>query len=351
MTNRETVLRAIRFERPDRIPMSFWINPSCWHHYPHEALFELMETHPLLFPDFRRPEGQYVPDIHPVARKGVPFTDDFGCIWETVDDGITGTVTGHPLADWQAFASYHFPDPAVCTGLGPIDWERTKTDVAAAKARGELTFGGLRHGHTFLQLCDLRGYQHLLYDMADEAPLLDALTERLEAFNAYQVDRYVEAGVDIMGYAEDLGMQKGPMLSPEQFRRYIKPSYQRLMKPAREKGIIVHMHSDGDLHDLVDDLIDGGVEVINLQDLVNGIDWIADRFAGRICVELDIDRQAITFGGTAAQIDELIRTEVTRIGRREGGLMMIYGMYPGIPLENAKALMDAMERHMFHFAG
>jgi hypothetical protein len=41
-------------------------------------------------------------------------------------------------------------------------------------------------------------------------------------------------------------------------------------------------------------LVDGGVEVIKLQDLVNGIDWIADKFAGHTCIELDIDRQDIT---------------------------------------------------------
>jgi hypothetical protein len=89
-------------------------------------------------------------------------------------------------------------------------------------------------------------------------------------------------------------MQIGPMLSPDHFRTYIKPSYQRLMQPARDKGLVVHMHSDGDIRDLVDDIIDGGVEVINLQDLVNGVDWIADRFAGKVCVDLDIDRQDIT---------------------------------------------------------
>lgn len=45
------------------------------------------------------------------------------------------------------------------------------------------------------------------------------------------------------------------------------------------------MHSDGDIRTVVDDLIDGGVEVINLQDLINGIDWIADKFAGRTCID------------------------------------------------------------------
>ncbi|MFZ2146638.1 MAG: hypothetical protein WAV28_05400, partial [Sedimentisphaerales bacterium] len=46
----ENTLRAIRFERPEHIPVIFWINPACWHHYPKHALFELMAEHRLLFP-------------------------------------------------------------------------------------------------------------------------------------------------------------------------------------------------------------------------------------------------------------------------------------------------------------
>ena len=66
------------------------------------------------------------------------------------------------------------------------------------------------------------------------------------------------------------------MISPEMFYKYIKPSYERLMKPAIDSGCIVHMHSDGHIHELIEGLIDGGVAVLNLQDLVNGVDWIRD---------------------------------------------------------------------------
>jgi len=111
----------------------------------------------------------------------------------------------------------------------------------------------------------------------------------------------------------------------------------------------VHMHSDGQIRDLLEDLIGGGVNALNLQDLVNGIDWIKDNLAGRVCIDLDIDRQRVTPSGTPKQIDALIREEVTKLGSKEGGLMMIYGLYPGVPLENVKALMDAMERYAgFH---
>ena len=86
--------------------------------------------------------------------------------------------------------------------------------------------------------------------------------------------------------------------------------------------------------------------VINLQDLVNGIDWIKQRFRGKLCVDLDIDRQSVTVYGTPKQIDELIRTEVEALATPQGGLTMIFGLYPGTPLENVSALMDAMERYM-----
>ena len=84
------------------------------------------------------------------------------------------------------------------------------------------------------------------------------------------------------------------------------------------------------------------MQILNLQDLVNGLDWIQANLKGKVCIDLDIDRQKITPYGTPEDIDRLIRKEVEMIGSREGGMMMIYGLYPGVPLENVKALMDAM---------
>jgi uroporphyrinogen decarboxylase len=347
MTPGENLRRTVRFEGPDWIPMTFHINGACWQHYPPAALRELMADHPLLFPgcDPERPAG---PVFSPVQRKDAPFRDPWGCVWSTSMDGITGCVTTHPLADWAAFESYRLPDPERTDGLVPIDWKEVAGEMRAAKGRGEVAQASLRHGHTFMQLCDLRGYENLLFDMADGEPRLASLIDRLETFNLALVRRYIEAGAEWLSYPEDLGMQTGPMLSPQLFREYIKPTYQRLIAPARAAGCIIHMHSDGDIRTLAEDLIEGGVEVLNLQDLVNGIDWIAGTLKGRVCIDLDIDRQKVTRFGTPAQIDALIRKEVETLGDRKGGLMLIYGLYPGVPLENVRALVEAMERYAGH---
>lgn len=337
--------RAIFFEKPDYIPMRFGINDSCWHHYPQEWLIEQMLRHPLLFPNFEPPKLPFMPNYGVYARKDEPFTDDFGCLWVTADDGITGTVVKHPLADWDAYKEYVFPNPECQMGIGSIDWDDTKKCLQERRARGEFVSAGLRHGHTFLQLSDMRGYTNLLYDMMDEEPLLWDLIERLEAFNHEIVRHYLEIGVDIIEFPEDLGMQVGPMLSPEQFRKYIKPSYSRMMQSARDKGVPIHMHSDGDIRTLVDDLVDSGVAIVNLQDQVNGIDWIQANLKGRVCVDLDIDRQNVTVFGTPKDIDQLIHDEVEALACPDGGLCMIYGMYPGMPMENVVAVMDAMERY------
>jgi hypothetical protein len=353
----QNTLRAIRFDKPDYIPTVFWINPACWYHYEPEPLFGLMAEHRILFgypqsgvpPDFS-PERRIVPELAPWEIAGKPYTDAWGCVWETTDNGITGTVTQHPLADWGALQHFAPPDPAVTNGMAPVDWSHVKREILAAKTQGKHGVGSLEHGHAFQRLCYLRGYENLLLDMTDGDPRLRRLIEMVEDFSMGIVRRYVDAGVTMMCYPEDLGMQVGPLLSPQNFRTYIKPMYEHLMAPVRKAGCLVHMHSDGDIRDLVDDLLGSGVDALNLQDLVNGIDWIADNLKGRVCIDLDIDRQQVTRFGSPDQIDHLIRQEVEMLGSPEGGLMMIYGLYPGVPLENVKALMDAMAKYATLYA-
>ncbi len=345
MTRKENYFKCVRFERPDHIPVNGHINAACWNHYSHDQLFDLCESHPIVFPDFKRPEAGWQPAYGCNQKAGEPYTDDWGCVWETPEDGITGTVTGHPLADWSAFDNYQPPDPEKSNGLCAVDWTAARDIFTESQKSGRLYHASLPHGHTFLRITDIRGYENTIFDMADDEPRLYRLIEMVTEFNLALVNRYMEWGVDLMCYPEDLGMQVGPMLSPPHLRKYFKPSYTRVMAPAKERGIIVQMHSDGDIRDLLPDLIDSGVQSINPQDLVNGIEWLKKNLKGKINIDLDIDRQKVTRFGTPKEIDSLIRHEVEELGSRQGGLTLGWGMYPGIPIENARAVFDAMEKY------
>jgi hypothetical protein len=348
---RDNLLRTVRFEQPDYIPMTFHINDSCWHHYDKAALQGLMAAHPFLFPDFERPAPDWEPEYAPYVRAGEPFVDPWGCTWETADSGIIGAVTKHPLDSWDKFADYTPPDPNKMTHWGPIDWSQQAEYIGPAISQTCLRNGEIGHNHTWLRLVDIRGFENVLFDMVDGEPRLLQLLDMLEQFNLGLVRNYIDlVGVEWIGFAEDLGMQVGPMLSPDQFRTYIKPSYQRLMGTAKDAGCLVHVHADGDLRALSEDLLECEIDVLNLQDRVNGIDWIQQTLKGHVCIDLDIDRQHVTVHGTPTDVDALIRDEVQQLGSRAGGLMMIYGMYPGVPIENAAALMDAMEKYATHWA-
>ena len=348
-SDRNNLMRAIRFGKPDYIPMTFHINDACWDYYDKNALMDLIAEHPFLFPDFHSDSVPNVREYAVNARADQPYTDDFGCVWSTTMDGIVGSVHQHPLSDMSKYANYCFPNPEYSTGLGRVDWNVFEDEIAKQKAQGMMTYGDLRHGHTFQQLCDIRGYVDTLMDLNDEVPEILELLERLCQFNMVQIKHFLRADVDIIRIPEDLGMQTGPMISPFLFRKYIKPLYRKMLQPIRAAGKIIHMHSDGDIRSLVDDIIEGGVDIINLQDVVNGVDWISNKFRGNTCVDLDIDRQNITPFGTPSEIDAHIRYCVESLACKEGGLMMIYGLYPGIPLENVAATMDAMTRYAYFY--
>ena len=339
-------LKAYTFARPKRIPTRFEINYACLDSYDLEELQKLVSGHPLLFknhesgfldPRQRRPA--------PWQTEGIEYEDSWGSIWKTTTNGITGTVIRFPLADWGALKDFRPPDPEEHDGWTRIDWEAVERRVKKEEETIGFSIGELRHGFFFLTLEYLRGYENLVYDMHDRSKELERLVALVEEFNAYFVRRYLDLDVTLVAFPEDLGAQNGPMLSPEMFRRYIRPSYQRLMQPLHRRGKLVYMHSDGHIMKLLDDLIACGVTVINLQDRVNGIDEIRKHCKGRIAVDLDIDRQEVTRGGSPQDVKELIREAVVKLASPRGGLSLVYDLYPGIPIRNVEAVMQAMEEY------
>lgn len=346
MNYRENLIRAYRFQRPQWIPISSGFPPMLWKQYDAAALDEMMVNHKILFPNYEK--GSIDPEtieIPPDLIAGQPYTDGWGCVWETAYTGMVGSVSQHALASWDNFDSFQPPDPDRHDGMRPIDWEKLRRDAVEARKAGFPVGLGLPHGHTFLRIQDLRGYENLMYDMMDEDPRLDRLIEMVTDFNLALIKRYITLAPDLIMIPEDLGMQSAPMISPKLFRRYIKPAYQAMMSTIKQQEIIIHEHSDGYIMDLIDDIIEAGSEVINLQDLVNGIDNLAQYVKGRIAIDLDIDRQEITVNGSPQDIDDMIREAVTKLGSESGGLSMCYQPWPPTPLENIRAVLDAMEKY------
>ena len=349
MNDRENALKNATFSGPEWMPCSVHISGASWNQLRSE-LEKVLVRHPLLFPGFEPGKRCFDEmDFGPAHRANERFKDNWGCVWESSIDGIEGVVVENPLEDWDKLETYAPPDPAKLSDRGPVDWDEIEKGIREAKARDELTSGGLPHGFFFMRLYYLRGFEGFMTDLAVKDPRLNRLIELLLRHNQHLVKRWIDMGVDVVGFADDLGTQTSSLIGPSSFSEWIAPAYAQLMQPCRKAGQHVHLHSDGYLMDLVDDLFKAGVTILNPQDLCNGIDNLARHVKGRMCIHLDIDRQSIVPFGTRQDIHDLIEEEVRKLGSSQGGLSMIAGIYPPTPPKNVDALCSAMEDFMTYW--
>ena len=346
MTARENWLRAVEFRRPSWIPITITISPITWRTLG-ERLEQIIVRHPVLFPDYRAGSVDFEAPFAPAYRQGERYRDNWGCVWENAFDGLEGQVVEHPLADWDALAKYEPPDPLVLAERGPRDWDEATADIARCRKRGELAMGSAER--LFDRLYFLRGFENLMVDIGSDDEHLPRLIDMLTQHELRLVDKWLELGVDAVTFHTDIGTQKALMISPAKFRQYIKPMYRTLFQRCRKAGVHVVLSSDGRLLEIVDDLIECGVSVHDPQIRANSIDGIARAYKGRLCANVDLDRQMFPFC-TPDDIWRQVEEVVKKVGSSEGGLM-IWGSIWGtnVSLENIDALFNALETFREHF--
>ncbi len=343
LSERENYLRNVAMTGPEWMPCSVDVSDATWDQCRDE-IEEVMSCHPIIFPNFKKGRRDYAGyEFAPGHRAGEKFTDSWGCVWLSDIDGIEGQVIEHPLDDWNKLKDYHAPDPLKVADRGPAVWDTDRERAKKDKAEGRLASGYLPHGFLFMRLTYLRGFENMMFDIASGDTHLSKLVKIVHEHNMKMVKEWLSMALDLLIFGEDLGTQTASVISPGDFRKWIAPAYKKLMKPCRDAGIEVYLHSDGYIMELMDDLIDCGITIINPQDLCNGIDNLAQHVKGRVCISLDIDRQKIVPFGTRSDIRNLIEEEVKKLGSPQGGLEMTAGIYPPTPPENVDALCNAME--------
>jgi len=289
---------------------------------------------------------QSCPHVHIAGKPGgdnprsVEHTsrDAWGCLWHYPGMGLDGVVVEHPLAAWSNLERWR--PPSIEERLDAI------REIAAEHPSGTpFPAAGLEHGFLFLRLTYLRGFQEFMLDVAEDSPKLYELRDTVSEYWYRVAEAHLDRGATRVNAGDDLGLQDRLPISPDAWRKLIKPAYARIFGLARARGATVHLHTDGYIVDIIPDLIEIGVTDLNPQDLVNGLDNLARLARGKIHISLDIDRQSATVFGSPAQIDAHIRRCIEMLGSRQGGLSLGWGVYPGTPIENIEATARAMEKH------
>ena len=307
MTHRERVLRTLRFEQTDRASYDL-MEASVWpelgdHFRDKHGLEGNIQIYDFLDTDFRWVSMVDQRPRQPTA--GTKASED--------EQNVTYTksVVKGPLADARTIAdieSHNWPDPAW--------WQ--PPDVAAARWRWPdhaLVFYP-RWLPLFWTACDAFGMEAALVKIVTEPKIFEAFIRRQHEFYMDILSRGLEAArglCDVCWLGDDFASQKDLLVSPDLWRRHIKPFLAEQVRLARDHDMYVLYHSCGAVRPVLPDLIDIGVNALLVfQTTARGMDAesIASEFGGRLAFYGGIDVQQVLSYGTVEEVKAEVRANV-----------------------------------------
>ncbi len=321
MNYNELLKKSFLYQSPEEIPVSTGILPAAWLHYQGE-LVKFAKEYPDFLPNI--PDLNNLEAIYPKTYHYGNFTDEWGCVWSNIDDGMESIVTGHPVKSQEDIFKLQIPP---------------NRD------------GNMPHGFMFLRLLDLRGFEEAMIDFAEEDEAVEVLIQKVLEYNLIQADvicSRVKKG-DIIFIGDDLGMQNGLAIGAERWRKYMKPCYTQIYKKFKDMGCYVYMHTDGQIYEIMPDIMECGVDIINPQFRANGLANLERVCKGKIPINLDLDRQMFPFA-TKSEIEDHIKECIETLYLPQGGLAINIELNYEVPLENMAAIFDTM-RKMRHYKG
>ncbi len=266
------------------------------------------------------------------AEYGRTTSDEFGVVWANSDIDL-GSPVGPALAEAD-LSNYIFPDPAAeyhFEHLGP--WCRANKEHFTI-----IWVGDLWERATFI-----RGMENILLDVALNRrfveELLRGIADYLLATMEILFERFEFDGVAL---SDDYGTQKAMIISPQDWRRLIKPLLAEIYGLARKHNRYTFHHSCGNITPIIPDMIEVGVDILNpIQPEAMDIYRIKQDFGRDLTLCGGLGTQDLLPSGTLQQIRDEVRRLKDRMGAGGG-----YILEPGItiqadvPLENMLALFD-----------
>lgn len=332
MNSRELVTRTLRFDAPDRVPRQLWLLPWAELNHP-QAVARVRERYaddvvssPLFLTEPLRVQG----GRHAVGT----YVDEWGCVFENVIEGIIGEVKEPILADWSNLERLRAPRERLT-----VDRDEVNRFCAATDA---FVLSGV-FPRPFEQLQFLRGTENLLCDLLERPGELDALMRILHEFYLEELEVWASTDVDGLMFMDDWGSQASLLISPRLWRSMFRPLYEEFFRIAKARSKFIFFHSDGYILDILEDFVELGVDAINSQIFLHGLEEVGSRFAGRITLWGDFDRQHLLPKGTPDEIRDAARAMREHLWR-DGGLIAQCEFGPGAQPENVEAFLASWEK-------
>jgi uroporphyrinogen decarboxylase len=372
MTHRERVLAALHHEEPDRVPIDLGATRNTGiNRYAYRKLLDYLnidaEVQPLQNFGGARFQGLAKIDERVLERFGVDvrgiFTGeaDSGHDRELPDGsymdefGVTRVpVEGAPYFEWVASPmvdEFSMDTIRALTLPDPEDpgYVRGLRDEALRIRRDTDCALVLHLDHIIVHATQyVRGFENWFLDLALQPDLMCALMDKILDYRlvvAERAIRQVADLIDVVSTSDDVADQRGPIISPDMYRRYIKPRHKRFFDVIHSNtSAKLLFHSCGSVYRLLPDFIEIGVDFINPVQ-VSCNDMETDRLKREFGADLGfwgaIDSMHVLPNGTPGDVRAEVERRIRDLGPQGGYVLAaVHNLQHDVPVENIVALYD-----------
>ena len=361
MTHRDRVLTALSHEAPDRCPLQVSFTPEFAarlraalgittdsHHNPHGGgnsyRLERALDEDMLLTSVGWANSYYANDAYNPGADA--YTDEWGISWKSspyttrFGSGTYTEITGHPLADDAAIASYKPPDPA-----RPELYRESEAVIRAFKDEYWIT--GVTVTTIFETAWALRGFERLMMDFMTDPDRAETILEIPFRYHLAAAERLVRMGVDMIWMGDDVGAQSSMQMSPALWRFFLKPRMARFISAIKgiNPSLKVAYHSDGCIYPIIPDLLEIGLDVLNpVQPRSMDPRRLKKEFGADLCFWGSIDEQHTLPFGTPRDVRDEVIQRLESLGK-DGGLIIgpTHHVQLDTPVENLMAMVEAVK--------
>jgi len=234
---------------------------------------------------------------------------------------------------------------------GPVESEALREGARQLRQKTDRAIIGLFGGNLFEIGQFLYRNDQFLMLLAGEPKRAHRFLDKLVEIHLANLERFlgcVGEYIDIILFGDDLGMQTGPMISPQMYREFFKARHKLLWSRAKELADVkVMLHCCGGVRELIGDLIEAGVDAINpVQISCSGMD--AAELKAEFGTDLTFwgggcDTREVLPNGTVEQVAEHVKEQVKTLSPGGGFVFQqVHNILANVPPQNIVAMFDAV---------
>ncbi len=275
----------------------------------------------------------YCGDIKPINTPE-HVIDDFGVIWNRSGaDKDIGVIEGLVI-----------PEPDIKYYKEPLNIDvkiHNSCKAVVENAGDRFTYMGIGFS-LFERFWSLCGMENALVYMITEEDFTNELLDKICDFNLKIIDIINMYPLDGVYFGDDWGQQKGLIMGPALWRKYIKPRLAKMYKRVKDSGKYVIQHSCGDIEQVYDDLIEIGLTCHQtFQPEIYDIYKVKEKYGDRLSFWGGISTQRLLPSGTVEEVKRET-ARIMKVMKKNGGYIAAptHFVPPDVPPQNIVAMLD-----------